>query len=883
MRRNAIIASCLVVVASVIAWALWALWGLGGMAAVDDHATIGRQEAIVPPVVGLTPSEEGGSSQDARIVESGGAHTTLVPSRQPLAIIAGDRPSLEILVLDPHEAPVPGADVWVVPMAQAKQWPGRLNVFEWGEFPTVYAKPGDWQSLISDLPLWDVLAMDSWFLERGTRLRADEEGKVRYSPMETGLFLMMGKAEGLWNWDVGYTTSEKDVVLRLLPERAVRSRVWDPSGRTPLVGVDVRVLHLGPLGSCEFGSATTEGVEAIATLRHSQRWGVLRAGRSWILVPRVLAEPGLERILDQTHPPEEIVDFVLPATGAVEVLLLDAEGNPLRGEATVHLRINPEVDVSPLYGPKRRQLTCEAVEGRATFSHVALGLNLEAEAIREGSGSGPRVSVAGPVRSGEKTSITLQFGADHPVLQVRVVDADGSPLANERIGYSVRGGFGFASNMVTSSEGVLRCDLPARCMGGEAGTLTVNRGVAGRGEVDVPPNLEPGLRDLGTVILGSVPLLVSGRVVDATGEPVPGAEIALHAISQGLMTSSPFTSDLQPELDDQGRFKIWRYPADGALCLLASAPGYFGVPVEFQPGATGVVLQLQPGGTIAGQVIVDEWSLFEHIEIAALPDRPAVGRAMHSTQASVSGEDGRFEVAGLRPGTYSVRAHPKNEFHDEFAIVFDVEVRSGEVTRDPRLAPFDLRNTVSLCQVRVLDEAGNWIRKGTLSCREVLSPGSRREWGLKGAPIDLLIPRRAMNITVRAPGYRTASRKSVKGDLEIRLQPALPVRLVLRAEGALPQPPAHLAALLIAVASDEPVHEGVFRFDERGEVLVLADRPGRMKVQWRVEKLNATGMSARDVELTREQFIEVEDLHGEQTREVTLTLEDLEKLATMAK
>ena len=873
MRRNAIVVLLLAMVAGVITWLGW---DLNGTAA--ENAQLARSRAQTPAPTNMEAAAQGDDALAREVAAEG--NDGFRTHRRPLAEGASERDSLEILVLDPYEAPVPGADVWIVPQARAKRWPGRLNVFEWGEFPTMYGRPGEWQSLISDLPHWDVLAMDSWFPERGTRLQADEEGKVRYSPIETGLFLMMGEADGLWTWDVGHTASEEGLVLRLLPECVVRSRVWDPSGRTPLVGVDVRVLHLGPLGSCEFGSATTEGVEAIATLRHSQRWGVLRAGRSWILVPRVLAEPGLERILDQTHPPEEIVDFVLPATGAVEVMLLDAEGNPFRGEATVHLRINPEVEVSPLFGPKRRQLNCEADDGRAIFSHVALGLKLEAEAIREGSRSGPRVSIPGPVRSGEKTSVTLQFGADHPVLQVRVVDADGSPLAHERVGYT---GCGVTSTATTSLEGILRFDLPAWGVGGEPGTLTVNRGTAGRGEVAVPPNLKPGLQDLGTVVLGSVPLLVRGRIVDAGGEPVPGAGITLHASSRDPMTQWSHSWDLDSELDDQGRFEIRRHPSDGALCLLASAPGYFGVPVEFQPGDTGVVLQLQPTGTIVGRVLVDDWALLEHIEIAALPDRPVVGRAMHSTQARVSREDGRFEVGGLRPGTYSVRAYPTNEFHDEFAIIFDVEVRSGEVARDPRLDPFDLRNTVSLCRVSVLDEQGNWVRSGTLHWAEVLMPGHRRTRSLDGGPIDLLVPCRATNITVRAPGYRPAKRRSVKGDLEIRLQPALPVRLILRAEGDLPRPPAHLTALLVAVASDEPVHEGVLRFDERGEVFVLADRPGRMRVQWRLEKLNATGMSASDVELSSEQYIEIEDQPGEQTFEATLSLEDLETMNGMSR
>jgi len=112
---------------------------------------------------------------------------------------------------------------------------------------------------------------------------------------------------------------------------------------------------------------------------------------------------------------------------------------------------------------------------------------------------------------------------------------------------------------------------------------------------------------------------LAGRVVDATGTPLPGAALTVHLPSHlgadlGILLDYSITQHWRATCDNEGRFRLRDLPAVPDASLSASLGGYL---PSFQPmpAATNDLLELvlerpQRGSTIVEGLVVDTWGSF---------------------------------------------------------------------------------------------------------------------------------------------------------------------------------------------------------------------------------------------------------------------------------
>jgi protocatechuate 3,4-dioxygenase beta subunit len=252
-----------------------------------------------------------------------------------------------------------------------------------------------------------------------------------------------------------------------------------------------------------------------------------------------------------------------------------------------------------------------------------------------------------------------------PVLTGTVRGPDGKPVEGAVILYKSLGAPGRepAAMTKTDAEGRFRADLRT------AGPVYVRvsaKGLAGRAFEKVPPGSPLAV----TLERGQT---IQGLVRDSAGDPLARAVVvASPSLGVALSGWDAGAQSIETKTDARGAFRLEGVGA-GLYSLRATARGFGSAyKSDVRPGAT-VNLMARPGGWLAGRVI----------DPKGLPVRGALVRAEKEPQfwgsspVEATDAEGRFELAGLEPGTYSVVAR-----HADFApgivtgIAVDVEGRA---------------------------------------------------------------------------------------------------------------------------------------------------------------------------------------------------------------
>ncbi|HKU38066.1 MAG TPA: carboxypeptidase-like regulatory domain-containing protein [Polyangiales bacterium] len=147
------------------------------------------------------------------------------------------------------------------------------------------------------------------------------------------------------------------------------------------------------------------------------------------------------------------------------------------------------------------------------------------------------------------------------------------------------------------------------------------------------------------VVLKAGGALVSGVVMDALGGVVPNATVRAVFTepdrSSGLITLATLS-------DEQGRFSL--AGPRGPLDLMASGEGYAPASAFRTAPCSGVELIMTPSSRIRGEVLSADGA-HPVADVVVLAQGPAWSR-----QQATTDEDGKFEISGLRPGIYTLRA-----------------------------------------------------------------------------------------------------------------------------------------------------------------------------------------------------------------------------------
>jgi carboxypeptidase family protein len=208
-------------------------------------------------------------------------------------------------------------------------------------------------------------------------------------------------------------------------------------------------------------------------------------------------------------------------------------------------------------------------------------------------------------------------------------------------------------------------------------------------------------------------LSISGSVTDESGRALPSGTILQAVPVDGEPDGAPLPF---AAVDDQGRFEIGGVSPGGHRLEIApwTSAGRGRVLTTtdaVQAGASGLRLVAVQGGSIAGIVVDESGAPVPGASVRA----DAAGGAGGSRTVS-SGDDGRFEVSGLRSGTV----------HD---ITAAASGRVAALAADVAFGRLDLRLVLArglTASGRVIDSSGAPVRRAYLRLRRD-ADGSRVE------------------------------------------------------------------------------------------------------------------------------------------------------------
>jgi protocatechuate 3,4-dioxygenase beta subunit len=277
----------------------------------------------------------------------------------------------------------------------------------------------------------------------------------------------------------------------------------------------------------------------------------------------------------------------------------------------------------------------------------------------------------------------------------RVITPDGRPRPGAMVGVRPAGGGAHLAREWTDKEGAFKFDDLAD---GEYEVGLIGSGSVWIGDQEkdfleqpAPVRASAGREDLEFIF----PLkggIITGRVV-AKRDGRPLGEFEATFLRYKLFI--PSDTEFESYKDPSGEF---RFEADepGTWQADVSAPGYAAHRTERFSLAAGEVkdlgtIRLGPGGTIAGRVLDAQQRPVPYARVNILNDKLQTNEDEPYTDG-----DGRFEVPGVSPGTFTVFAvsprHP-------LGMVRNVSVKEGERTDvqitfvEPAPLTIDVRDT----------------------------------------------------------------------------------------------------------------------------------------------------------------------------------------------
>lgn len=147
---------------------------------------------------------------------------------------------------------------------------------------------------------------------------------------------------------------------------------------------------------------------------------------------------------------------------------------------------------------------------------------------------------------------------------------------------------------------------------------------------------------------------LSGTVTDVSGGPIAGARIDAAKLGRGR---SPGAAVATTMTGADGKYTL--SVAEGQLLVAARSPDYAAQARYVDVGSAGATADfaLVPGGVIEG-VVVDDRSKQPAggATVSARRDSASILLAEGGARTVTAGPDGRFRIAGLRPGAYELGA-----------------------------------------------------------------------------------------------------------------------------------------------------------------------------------------------------------------------------------
>jgi hypothetical protein len=507
------------------------------------------------------------------------------------------------------------------------------------------------------------------------------------------------------------------------------------------------------------------------------------------------------------------------------------------------------------------------------------------DARRQESQVKARAYGPGPTAAGEPAELEVRFGAENPVVQMRVIGLDGAPLADAELRVDVSLTSSMFSNASrarprSDGDGRIRFDVAAGHAQDDVRTAQVIHGDGKTPDavaaIDLSRDLAPGLHDLGDVGLRPPALFVRGRVVDELGLGVAGADVELER-QRAEREWWETVWELNVVSDADGSFEV-RTSYDGdAFRLKASKPGYASSPVGFQPGGD-VTLRMAVAGSVSGSVVADDGFPLEELEVAFVPQAGEDDEPIWQRDGVSVARDGSFTVGDLAAGAYDFQLQTEHGWITLHEVP-DVLVVPGRDTVDPRLQGIDLRGKLHAFRLTFVRPDGKRELQGNLNHGPAGADDLDR-WGyFQGLEAVVVATEAAIDVDVSPRGFQQVKLRDLRGDRTIELSTGMTVRVRLRGASP-PDPPYYLKPGLSPADSDgsNNIDWSTPAFDAEREVPVKGVQPGRMRVTWILERRSAGGAMSMSRPSNPEIVVEVLPGVADQVFDVTLSQEALDQI-----
>jgi len=652
------------------------------------------------------------------------------PQRQSVTTDQRQGPRVQVVRGTPP-VPVADAEIFYVTEAIAREQEQRLSRSS-GQF-----QPGT--------PL-------DWPERHGQRLRSDPQGFAQLPPTQRPWLVAAVQGSDFAHANV--PPGQRLVTLQLQRDETVLVQARDAKGEPGRLLPVALLMHRGNEEQANVLWRGRTDAKGEAVCRHFQLRRPPPQGRVEDRFAALLEMPAVEPIWTgfagrpTTSTP---VLLQVPPHGRVEATLTDHRGQPLLSPASVSLWIDRNRD-QKLSFPVPRNLDRPsydkpAGERAVTFVPVASGAPLRIGARHGGDRMFSATETLWmPPGQDEVLQVAVPLDPQLALLAGRLWLPDGRPLGNTTVAAALWRADGPVGPLQLHPIGDGRFDLVLRPAGAVPefwlelrvpAEQAIQPREPGNDPIRLPPEgaelgarvrfaaLQPGeRRELGDVVLGELPPLCRGIVVDDLGEPIANADLRLQ-----LKQPQP------PGRPDRGNANIanlnanqqqpdpWRdlpllrtrSEADGSFWLPGELPRgelrlrgdtnqHFAnsLPVQ-QPGQV-LRLVLQRNGILRGRVLLPDWVADNSVTMELRPFEEERRRADTRSIGLQRRGGGRFVVEPLRPGRYdvvvSIRSVPT-----PLLLLQDLFVPPGEV-RDPRLRALDLRQSLFRYRLRAVDVGG---------------------------------------------------------------------------------------------------------------------------------------------------------------------------------
>ncbi|MCU0725636.1 MAG: carboxypeptidase-like regulatory domain-containing protein [Planctomycetes bacterium] len=335
------------------------------------------------------------------------------------------------------------------------------------------------------------------------------------------------------------------------------------------------------------------------------------------------------------------LDFELARGAVVHGIVLDTRGAPIPGAAVQSV------------GGGGRQVK-SGPDGAFTLRAVPVDRQVVLNATKDGYATAlSDPLVLRPAEEMVGLRLTMSAGA-----RVRglVLDAEGRPAAGAQVMLMLKPGPGFRPSYPPNGKADDRgafdlfpvppgeWQVAARLSGAQF--VSKDIGTVSEGEVveGVEIRLPGGER-------------IEGVVSDGEGRPVSGAN--LNARPADPATPGGFAN---ARTDGAGKFRLEGLPTGNYIVSVHSARGMQVLILEAAAGTRDLKIVVPSPGSISGRVLLaggePAGEFFVRVELDD-PERPGV-----VMQERITGEGGRFRLAGVHPGVYAVTASADGGFSE---------------------------------------------------------------------------------------------------------------------------------------------------------------------------------------------------------------------------